>query len=76
MHEHIKEALRYLHAEDRVWHKKSMTVHENASSPFSLCGDDGSGFDIPCIEVFLQRRFMDEVCCRVKHDRPRLVCSV
>jgi len=77
IHEHMKEMLRHLYAEDNAWYSRCLVanVHINDDSYGRNGGGDGDdyshGHDMPCFTTFLRGRYMDELCSRARQDRPR-----
>lgn len=67
IHEHIKEVLRHLHAEDRMWCDKEIKSNGGTMKP-ELAEEVT---DHPCFDVFIESRYMDEICRRARQDRPR-----
>jgi hypothetical protein len=80
IHEHSKEVLRLLHVEDKIWVSKSL---EWTSTAVDSCDDSAvdvdstdSGQVCQCFNVFVRNRYMDELCKRARHDRPRWLLLV
>jgi hypothetical protein len=76
IHEHIKEVLRHLHTEDKAWYLKSLILdgHDKSTNDAADSIDDSDDNNThPCFDVFLHNRYLDELCTRVRHDRPRWV---
>lgn len=59
VHDHIKEMLKHLQAEDELWVNSHVQKSEDAIR------------ELPCLEVFLQNHIMEELCTRAKRDKPR-----
>jgi hypothetical protein len=78
IHEHIKEVLRHLHTEDQAWYLESLVLNGSNTGDTAAEDDGNTGSDAvedrcdhPCFDIFLQNRFMDELCSRARQDRPR-----
>lgn len=80
IHGHIKGVLMHLHTEDEAWYLKSLTINnregkeggdysENINSVEEE--DSKNDTDFPCFDVFLQNRYMDELCSRGRQDKPK-----
>lgn len=74
IHGHIKVFMMHLHSEDKAWYLASLAINSNRKKDEEGDGENDNAeddSDHPCFDVFLQNRYMDELCSRGRQDKPR-----